>query len=67
MDDEKVTERDLLTLTEASNLLGLKDFRSVKGYIKKGLLRKFKVPRHERKTFVLKSEVESLITAVEIK
>lgn len=55
----------LYTVAEATQKLGYKSTTSIEKLISKGLLRKFKFP-HNRKLFVLKSEVSELTKAIEV-
>ena len=67
MDDNIKTRNGLITLTEAAGILGYKNFRSVNKLIKKGELKAYKIPLHEHKKMVMKSEVESLLEPILIK
>lgn len=66
MEQNKLVKDDLMTLSEASKILGLSSFRSVNSLIKRGKLRAYKLPMYEKKKFVAREEVKSLLEAEEV-
>lgn len=66
MEQKKVVKDDLMTLSEASKLLGLSSFRSVNSLIKRGKLKAYRLPMYEKKKFVAREEVNALMEAEEV-
>ena len=66
MEQKKVVKDDLMTLSEASQLLGLSSFRSVNSLIKRGKLKAYRLPMYEKKKFVAREEVNALMEAEEV-
>lgn len=66
MEQKKVTKDDLMTLSEASKLLGLSSFRSVNSLIKRGKLKAYRLPMYEKKKFVAREEVNAIMEAEEV-
>ena len=57
---------DLITLSEAAELLGLNCFRRVNSLVKRGKLKAYKLPLYDRKKFVARDEVNALIEVREV-
>lgn len=55
-----------MTLSEASQVLGLSSFRSVNSLIKRGKLKAYRLPMYEKKKFVAREEVKALMEAEEV-
>lgn len=66
MEQNKVVKDDLMTLSEASQLLGLSSFRRVNSLIKRGKLKAYRLPMYEKKKFVAREEVKSLMEVEEV-
>jgi hypothetical protein len=66
MEQKKVVKDDLMTLSEASQVLGLSSFRSVNSLIKRGKLKAYRLPMYEKKKFVAREEVKALMEAEEV-
>jgi len=64
--ENKIKKADLITLTEAADILELSSFRRVNLLIKKKKLKAYRLPCYEKK-FVAKAEVESLLIPQEVK
>lgn len=66
MEQKKVVKDDLMTLSEASEFLGLSSFRSVNSLIKRSKLKAYRLPMYEKKKFVAREEVKALLEAKEV-
>ena len=65
MDKKVIKKADLITLTEAAELLELSSFRRVNLLIKKGKLKAYKLGHYE-KNFVAREEVMGLLVPQEV-
>lgn len=65
MENKGITKADLITLTEAAELLELSSFRRVNLLIKKGKLKAYKLGHIEKK-FVSRSDIEALLIPQEV-
>lgn len=61
MSKENITKKDLLTIKETLEVLQV-SITTLRGYIKKGLLRRVRDSLDKTKVYYLKSEVDKLIT-----
>ena len=65
MENKVIKKADLITLTEAAELLELSSFRRVNLLIKKGKLKAYKLGHYEKK-FVARQEVMDLLIPQEV-
>jgi len=66
MTEKKIVKEDLISLSEASQLLGLSSFRRVNAMIKRGKLKAYKMPMYEKRKFVSREEVNALVEVEEV-
>ena len=64
--EQNIKNNDLITLTEAAEILGYKCFRQVNSLVKKGRLKAYKLALYKQKKFVSRKEVNSLLEVEEV-